>query len=108
MFTRIDIRLASTATRNDALVLKNDIDQVLATGFGFIQNLKPYVVVEASPAKRPYLQAGGRFLGLLEKNGVTKPSVKAESGPPLRICDTRTSRLSLLAQFDVSKGWSTH
>jgi hypothetical protein len=108
MFTRIDIRLASTATRNDAWVLKNDLDRVIATDTGLIRNLKPYVVVEASPSKRPYLQAGGRFLGLLEKKGIKKPAIKVEWGPPLRIYDARTSRPSLVAEFHVTKGWAIH
>ena len=106
MFTRIEIRLIKSASREDAWILKKGLDRVLATDAGQIRGLNPYVVVEASPSKKPYLQAGGRFLGLLEKKGIKKPSVKAEWGPPLRIYDTRTSKPALVAKFDVSTGWA--
>ncbi|CAK0868691.1 unnamed protein product [Prorocentrum cordatum] len=90
----------------DVQATLNSGSRVLFTSGCYIRDIDPYVIVEPSPERRPYLQAGGRFLGYLEKHGVSKANVKAEWGPPLRVYDIRGARPAQLAKFDTSTGWS--
>ncbi|CAK0873552.1 unnamed protein product [Prorocentrum cordatum] len=106
LFTRVDVCLVQAAVRDDAWKVKKEIDMLISKGGCKIRSLDPYVIVEPSPERRPYLQAGGRFLGYLEKHGVSKVNVKAEWGPPLRVYDIRGARPAQLAQFDTLTGWS--
>jgi len=72
-------------------------------------NLRPKVVVESSPEKQPFLQAGGKFLGRLRDEGVAEALVKVDTwGPPsLRICVVPVdgSRPRKLATWTPSGGW---
>jgi len=106
LFTRIEVKLKNTATRDDAWLLKRELEKVLATGVGLIRDLTPYVVVEPSPSMRPLVEAGGRFMGYLQEKGVAKDHIKPEWGPPLRVCDVRGPRPVPVAEFDAATGWA--
>ena len=72
-------------------------------------NISPWCVVQPAPWKKPCLQAAGKFLGYLKKQGVNKEAVKVDSwGPPrVRIAHVpQNGRPALLAEFTEKNGWS--
>ena len=68
-------------SRDGAWARKKALDTVIEAGAGNIRDRKPYVIVEPSLARRPYLFAGNRFFGYFEQKGIPKMYVKPEWGP---------------------------
>ena len=108
LYTRIERRLKKDIDRQSAWEVNRELDNLWMQGKCYIKDIKPYAVVEASPEKKPYVQQGGRFLGIMERKGIMKTSLKPERGPPLRIYNISGSRPVTIAQFDIDKGWALY
>ena len=101
LFTKFAIRLKNATNRDVAWSVKNDIERIVASGKCPINDVKPKAVVEPSPEMKPYIDAGGKFMGALQSKGVDKNSLRPEWGPPVKIFDVREpSQPVRVAQFD--------
>ena len=108
LYTRTELRLKKDIDRQSAWEVKRGLDDLWMQGECYIKDIKPYAVVEASPEKKPYFQQGGRFLGIMEKKGIMKSSLKPEWGPLLMIYNISGNRPVTIAQYDTDKGWALY
>ena len=106
--TRIDLRLKNIDTEDKAWDVKRDLDTVFEGGDCHIRGIKPRTIVEPSPWKKPYIDQGGKILGLLRKKGVQRDSIKPEWGPPFKVYDVRGDRPLTLAEWDRKSGWAIY
>lgn len=107
LYTRIELRLKKDIDRQSTWEVKRGLDDLWMQGKCYIKDIKPYAVVEASPEKKPYFQQGGKFLGIMERKGILKSSLKPEWGPLLRIYNISCNRPVTVAQYDI-KGWALY
>jgi hypothetical protein len=102
--------LDARAAEQRARLVKSAIDQAIAeTGDGLkVKGRAPRCTMEAPPWKKPFLNAGGKALGVLQRLGVPAAELKPEWGMPLKIRGQKAgwARPKLLLSFHASSEWA--
>ena len=109
LFTKFAIHLNNVTDREVAWTVKKEIERILGEGEGLINGLKPRVTVDPSPEMKPYIDQGGKLLGILQAKGVPNDHLRPEWGPPVRIYDNPQKEAPLcIGEYDLRKGWNFH
>ena len=91
-------------SKEDVWQIKTAIAKINDESSEFIiDGIKPRVVLDIPPWRRPYTKRGGKLMGYLEKQGIT--NLKPEWGPPLLIYHLPAEgRPALLAELKDGGG----
>ena len=109
MFTKFALHLKDVTDREVAWSVKNEIERIVGEGDCLINDLKPRVTIDPSPEMKPFIDQGGKLLGILQTKGVPRQDLRPEWGPPVRIYDNRKVEHPVcIGEYDVKKGWDIH
>eukprot|EP00974_Lingulodinium_polyedra_P056731 5457391-Lingulodinium_polyedra.AAC.1 len=68
--------MVEECSKAEVWCVERAVEDIVCTGGADIGGVRPRVTVEAAPSRKPILQQGGRFLGLMSRKGVERERLK--------------------------------